>query len=435
MAPTPAFRISKNSATGKKMTTTKHEALVSSFESLSEPFTSKTGTKSKTMELDHASETQITNTIRTKYLDLAPIKKNLIACCDELLPELIHQSTTRGSSLFLELLHSDVRHSIYDALVNSDHEVIINPTNTDRGPISALSSTCHQINNELKQWATGRKDLTFNPTFGLINLSLTTFRISWSRIENYTKSFEKFQRCYTPEAAKKHLPQLELWQRAMSISKSCTEVDVNDQVSKNPSLQTIGPVPKLKGSFAMRQGTRVLWLNNHDSKSNHDVKDFIVLDPKKFKGEEEAPQHNKLFYFGNPYVWSSDWKHHVVKQEFAFRHPKEGGVVATGLEAAGWEPIRRKWGWDETFGYERSVSIIQVEQGDGTTRKRILFKWTKVGQEVGGWRDTTDRRHSERESILKRRRDGSEILENLKEKMSTRARLRGGQGMDIDSDT
>lgn len=192
------------------------------------------------MGLDHASETQITNTIRIKNLDIATIKKDLIARCDELLPDLILQPTIRGGSLFLELLHTDVRYSIYDALVNSGHEVIINPTSKYRGPISALSSACRQTNNELKQWVTGRKDLTFNPTFGLLNLPLTTFRISWSRIDNYTKSLEKFQRCYTPEAAKMHLPQLELWQRAMSISKSCTEVDVNDQVSKNPSLQAIG---------------------------------------------------------------------------------------------------------------------------------------------------------------------------------------------------
>jgi hypothetical protein len=385
MAPTPAFRVSKNSATDKKMTTIKHDAFVSSFESFSEPFTSKTGTEDVSMEIDHASESQITNTI------VPP--------------------TIRGGSLFLEFLHLDARNSIYDALVNSDHEVIINPTSKYQGPTSALSSTCRQTNNELKQWATGRTDLTFNPTFGLLNLPLSTFRISWSTIRSYrdTKFLEKYQRYYTPEAAEMHLPQLELWQRAMSISKSCTEVDINDQVSKNPSLQTIGTAPKLQRSFRSRQGTRLLSFNNHYNHCKHDAKDFIVLDPKKFKGEEESPDYLKLSYFGNPYVWSKDWKNHEVEQEYAFRHPDEGGVWAKGSEAAGWAPILNEWGWEKTFGYEQSAKFIHHEQGDGTVKKILSYKWTKV--------------------------------ENLKEKswkdvgeMIT-VRLRGGQGMDVDSDS
>ncbi len=233
-----------------------------------------------------------------------------------------------------------------------------------------------------------------------------------------------------------HLPQLELWQRAMIISKNCTQVDVNDQVSKNPSLQRVGPAPKLRGSSEMRHGTRALWLNNHDNNTSFDARDFIVLDPKIFKGEEEAPEYNKLGYFGNPYVWSNDWNNHEVKQKYAFRHPKEGGVWAKGLEAAGWEPVQRRWGWEKTFGYERSGRIVQVEQGDGTARARISYKWTKVGHEVGGLRGTTDRRHGERELILKRRRERREFwmilskkrLTYLKEKMLARVRLRGGQG-------
>jgi hypothetical protein len=65
-----------------------------------------------------------------------------------------------------------------------------------------------------------------------------------------------------------------------------------------------------------------------------------------------------------------------------------------------------------------------------------------VEKEVGGWRDKIDKRHGEREMILKRGRERSEFLaipgrkrlRDLKEKMSTRVRLRGGQGMDVDSD-
>jgi hypothetical protein len=74
----------------------------------------------------------------------------------------------------------------------------------------------------------------------------------------------------------------------------------------------------------MRQGPRALWLNNHDNNTSFDAKYFIVLDPKTFKEEEEAPEYNELSYFDIPYVRSKDWKNHEVKQEYAFRHPKEG---------------------------------------------------------------------------------------------------------------
>jgi hypothetical protein len=83
------------------------------------------------------------------------------------------------------------------------------------------------------------------------------------------------------------------------------------------------------------------------------------------------------------------------------------GILRKG--ACGRRGILNEWGWGKTFGYEQSAKIIHHEQGDGTVKKILSYKWTKV--------------------------------ENLKEKswkdvgeMIT-VRLRGGQGMDVDSDS
>ena len=159
--------------------------------SISRPLTPTTGTGSlsEPMELDEANEIQTIKSIimannskRTGTKDFATIKAELTTIYNQMSSEsklqpsfsgirskanvgqrtknLQHarvyvaansKSISRSGCLFLKLLNIDIRYLIYNNLVDSEHEVIISPNRKHRGPISALSTACLQIRDEIKE--------------------------------------------------------------------------------------------------------------------------------------------------------------------------------------------------------------------------------------------------------------------------------------------
>jgi hypothetical protein len=278
------------------------------------------------------------------------------------------KSAPPAGSLFLKFLHTDIRYLIYDNLVDAEHTVIISPTSKSHSPISALSQSCAEIRNEVKQWTQKRADLTPNPTFGFLNLPLTTFKLSW--FDKELSPIRKYQRCYSPNAAKIFLPHLELWQRAMTIANSCEALYINHQIRYNKKLENFGPKkltdPLLARIAYIAHNHRVLELNNHELTSGRpdkfdvEAKDFVVLDPKKFKRDIDASQAFSDLYYRTPYVWSKDWSRHEVEQEYCFVHPgDEQGKWARGLEACGSEAIRKGWPrWSCPYAFRFCLHLL-----------------------------------------------------------------------------
>jgi hypothetical protein len=287
MAGQSTLKASKNSATDKKTTTGKTQTRASRI--VVGPSKSMTGTEigHRPMRLGEAKNNQTTGTTttnngtkiitttrdtsdftmkmvrletRNNQLFSEPNLQSTNPVSGSAIPQLTkgHQqdvdfstavlnagnpkSAPRAGSPFLKFLHTDIRYLIYDNLVDTEHTAIISPTSKNHSPISALSQSCAEIRNEVKQWSQKRADLTPNPTFGFLNLPLTTFKLSWFDEELFPiHRRARYQRCYSPNAAKISLPHLELWQRAMTISNSCEALYINRQIRYNKKLENFGP--------------------------------------------------------------------------------------------------------------------------------------------------------------------------------------------------
>jgi hypothetical protein len=240
---------------------------------------------------------------------------------------------------------------IYDQLVDQEHEIVISPHHNiyDHSPITALASTCTTTHDEVQNWLTRRKDLTQNSTFAVFNPYLTTFKLCWFdanliKLTNTQAKSEKYQRCYSPSAAALHINLLELWQRAMTLTKSIEKDNINCAELSHPRLRNLHPIH----GTATTQLQRLLSWNQHDEDG---VKDFLVFDPKKWSGETQVTWEYRTEYSWQPYVWSSDWENHERKQMYAFSHPEEGGKWVFGQEAEGTEATREGLGWWEAFGH------------------------------------------------------------------------------------
>jgi len=405
MAGTLPFKVSKSSVTDKQVTTKQTRARASKFESIFGP--SKNGSE---IEITHgATKTDGTNsnqivepTSSNERMSALELAKYVLKVAEEIRlqenlsrfnlqqgslgsqPRAIvkpSKATTqafdiiadfnlnanlrrpsRAASLFLKLLHTDIRYQIYDHLADSELEVIINPTKKYHSPLSALKATCTTTCDEINKWAK-RKDiiLTPNPTFGLLNLSLTTFRFSWSRISpgwrsipaDNLRQIEKYQRCYCPRAAEEYLPHLELWQRATTLAKTSNAGAINHEICTNEKLANVGPA--INRDRGDPHSIRYLMLNNHDNSSSpakfdFQAKDYIVFNPNQIESEKTVPIANMWMYFQAPYVWSKDWDNHIEAQEYCFVHPDFlPDKWVRGMEACGTDTIRNGWSWSETF--------------------------------------------------------------------------------------
>ncbi|KAE9370811.1 hypothetical protein N431DRAFT_510141 [Stipitochalara longipes BDJ] len=398
MAAMSSLNVSNNSATDKN--STKIQARVSRIESVLRPSTSKTGTEN----IHRAVETDATNSSKTmgtttmdnnntkfplseehlnfvsKRLDSAPHQLELSTGLSllqltnpaikikatveqpsrgyEQALELIaafkynrnESPCSRAGALFLEILNTDIRVLIYDYFVDTELEIIINPAKKYHSPLSALKATCKTTRDEINAWATRRKSLllTPNPTFGLLNLPLTTFKFSWSEIDCRRKKVNKYQRCYSPGAAKRFLSWLEIWQRAMTLANSCDAADINHEIRFNEKLKYSDQVNDLYRQDIY--SLQMLTLDDHDkysfpAKFNLRAQDFTVLDPNKIKCDKDVQT-----YFRSPYVWSKDWDNHEVEQEYCFTYPEVGqGKWVRGIEACGSEALRNGCSWYHAF--------------------------------------------------------------------------------------
>ncbi|KAN0106058.1 hypothetical protein V8E51_008934 [Hyaloscypha variabilis] len=432
IAGTPTFKISKNPTMNKQATTMQIQARASTMESTFRPSTSETGPQNTqgAMEIDaiwpinnnHFMGTVTKNNTKSQLSEdrMYLIRESIKSEASQLeqsstvdfhqtnpdiettpiieQPAKGHQqtlalitafsdidnstSTFRSGAFFLEILNSDIRYQIYDHFADTELEVIINKTKKYHSPLSALKATCTKTRAEINKWTATRKSLTLthNPTFGLLNLPLTTFRFSWHhRLEiQGTKLCTEYQRCYSPAAAKQFLPDLELWQRAMIFAKSHRAGDINYEVRNNEKLENVGPArdPNRRDAHSIR----MLMLNNHDnynspSKFEISAKDFVVLDPKRYECDEDVPHIYKCFYFRSPYVWSKDCRNHDMEQEYCFVHPgTQQNKWVRGQEACGSDAIRNGWTWNRTFNPAPNRPLINAAD-DVITHEDVDDDW------------------------------------------------------------
>jgi hypothetical protein len=282
------------------------------------------------------------------------------------------KSAPEAGSLFLKFLHTDIRYLIYNNLVDAEHTVIISPTSKNHSPISALSQSCAEIRNEVKQWTQKRTDLTLNIQFSQPasdNIqALLVRRRAWSHPQ--TRQIPKM---LLPQRRKNLPSHLELWQRAMAIANSCEALYINHQIRCNKKLENFGPRKLTDRLLAhIAHNKRVLELNNHEPTSGRPDKldveatEFVVLDPKELKKGIDVSVAFSDLYYRTPYVWSKDWNRHEVEQEYCFAHPgDEQGKWARGQEACGSETIRKgcpKWSCPYAFRFSLHL-LTSVDDG------------------------------------------------------------------------
>lgn len=125
--------------------------------------------------------------------------------------------------------------------------------------------------------------------------------------------------------------RLVLWQKAMNLTESCEPhrwAEAYGSTSIQPLVCHIERGPK-RGLFP---AYRHLWLSNGKVDG---VKDFVVLDPKMYAGDEKVEFLGLITYWQSPYVWSKNWEEHERIQVYSFVHPNRGGEWAFGEAARG----------------------------------------------------------------------------------------------------
>lgn len=243
-------------------------------------------------------------------------------------------------------MNPDLLFMIFDAIIDTETTLIIQPNKKHHSIIGPLSQSCHKLRNEIKAWSTKRKDLIRSPTFGLFNPSTTTFSmvfVSYNFNEHKGRKGSRVWRIYSPFAAQEHLSVLELWQQAMDHLSGgvqwCNQTSVSLWAEE---------ILKHRGEFEKwrEEGKReVLWIDQHKKDG---VRDVLVLD------------WNKYLEVGFPRAWGmiANHAHRVV---------------------LGWEEGRRAFVWAEdweAFGEQRNIVPEDVVKAGGAN-VRDQF-WTSL---------------------------------------------------------
>jgi len=99
-------------------------------------------------------------------------------------------SSQHSASLFLTRVPLEIQFKALDELLYSHHIILMSPNGKRRGVLKPLAQACKAIRADIRKWLEGMKEthIVRNPTFGVFNDEVTTFKMSWT----FTSSREGF---------------------------------------------------------------------------------------------------------------------------------------------------------------------------------------------------------------------------------------------------
>jgi hypothetical protein len=128
--------------------------------------------------------------------------------------------STTASSPFLSL-PLETKFTIFDALIEQDHTIIIQPKSSHRGILEPLAQTCTETRKNLQAWIVG-KPFHRNPVFGVINFGVTDLVANWVNIAD-----QKLESWWAPEDLPHYIRKLEFWQRVMDLAGTNKKRDIH----------------------------------------------------------------------------------------------------------------------------------------------------------------------------------------------------------------
>ncbi|KAF8862517.1 hypothetical protein BDZ45DRAFT_723060 [Acephala macrosclerotiorum] len=240
---------------------------------------------------------------------------------DSAVPQISKPSNKTSTSRLLKL-PLEIRYNIFQQLLTTPHTIIIYPGSKKHSIFNPLLLTSHQLRSEIQKWIlTHSNSNTITSTiFGIFNLGVTTFKLSYEFKPNSTHDDQRMQRRLPPHHISHHeLKGLEVWQVAMTISNSDHIDRVNEEIMNNNNIESKLFLSRKKAICrSLGPPMEIYW-------DKDIVYDKLVLDTS---GENEFLGHKKSgsrCAMAGIYVWSHGFENHAEHQEYC--DPHAGGFV------------------------------------------------------------------------------------------------------------
>jgi hypothetical protein len=95
-------------------------------------------------------------------------------------------------------ISQEVRWQIFDQAIANPRTIVMHPDKVHRGVLDNLASSCTQLAEEISAWLKKRPDLLKHSTFGVVDPTTTTFKLTWQFTSPAFQETELYQRIIPP---------------------------------------------------------------------------------------------------------------------------------------------------------------------------------------------------------------------------------------------